>query len=244
MEKPKRINTKMKTKLTFALVACLTSTAFAEFKAPLPEFKNEKQLAKWRAEQAAEPTSQSYATEETVFYTGKPYLPSSGGYAFKYRSYNPELARWTSEDPSGFPDGANQTIYAPNPNFEFDPDGLATQTFKVTYNSIETGIRDANSNATLTWELTADNTNIASKSVAWGTLLGSPISDDGTGNTSGNKETIATAAEALLSEIGSDAHGRFVYIYVHFVSTYTPFGTTNPTVRLVQQTSSQQIRLE
>ena len=44
----------MKHKLTFALVASLTSTAFAEFKAPLPEFKNEKQLAEWRAEKASE----------------------------------------------------------------------------------------------------------------------------------------------------------------------------------------------
>jgi len=92
--------------------------------------------------------------------------------------------------------------------------------------------------------LTADSKDIESKSVAWGTLLGSPISDDGSGNTTGNKETIATSAEALLSEIYTDAHGRFVYIYVYFVSTYTPVGTNNPTVRLVAQTSSQQIRLE
>ncbi len=124
MEKPKRINTKMKTKLTFALVACLTSTAFAEFKAPLPEFKNEKQLAEWRAEQASEATSQENAAEETAFYTGKPYLAFSGSYAFKYRSYNPEVARWTSEDPSGFPDGANSQIYITNPTSELDYSGL------------------------------------------------------------------------------------------------------------------------
>jgi RHS repeat-associated protein len=101
----------VKYKLTFALVASLTSTAFAAFQAPLPEFKNEKQLAEWRAEKAAESTSQGSAPEEAAFYTGKPYLASSGGYAFKYRSYNPEMARWTSEDPSGFPDGSNNTIY-------------------------------------------------------------------------------------------------------------------------------------
>jgi hypothetical protein len=56
----------MKYKLTFALVAALTSTAFAEF-------KNEKQLAEWRAEKASEATSQGYATEETAFYTGRPF---------------------------------------------------------------------------------------------------------------------------------------------------------------------------
>jgi len=114
----------MKYKLTFAFVASLTSTAFAEFKAPLPEFKNEKQLAEWRAEKASESTSQGYATEQTAFYTGKPYLASSGEYAFKYRSYNPELSRWTSEDPSGFPDGLNNHIYAPNPTSDFDFEGL------------------------------------------------------------------------------------------------------------------------
>jgi RHS repeat-associated protein len=118
----------MKPKLTLALVAFMTSTAFAAFQAPLPEFKNEKQLAEWRAEKASESASQAYAVEETAFYTGKPYLASSGDYAFKYRSYNPELARWTSEDPSGFPDGANASIYAPSPTHEFDYLGLKTQT--------------------------------------------------------------------------------------------------------------------
>jgi hypothetical protein len=72
-------NTKMKYKLTLALVAALTSTAFAEFKTPLPEFKNEKQLAEWRAEKASEATSQGYVPEEAAFYTSKPYLASSGG---------------------------------------------------------------------------------------------------------------------------------------------------------------------
>jgi RHS repeat-associated protein len=116
----------MKYRLTFALVASLTSTAFAAFQAPLPEFKNEKQLAEWRAEKASEPTSQGYVVEETVFYTGKPYLASTGGYAFKYRSYSPELARWTSEDPSGFPDGANNKIYVNNQVLSlFDSTGLS-----------------------------------------------------------------------------------------------------------------------
>ncbi len=110
----------MKTKLTFALVASLTSTAFAAFQAPLPEFKNEKQLAEWRAEKASETTSQGYATKEAAFFTGRPYITSSGGYAFKYRSYDPELARWTSEDPSGFPDGANGVAYQPCPTNSFD----------------------------------------------------------------------------------------------------------------------------
>jgi RHS repeat-associated protein len=114
----------MKHKLTFALVVLMTSTAFADFQAPVPEFKNEKQLAEWQAEKASEATKQGYVAEEAAFYTGKPYLASSGTYAFKFRSYDSELARWTSEDPSGFPDGANGNIYAPNPTREFDFSGL------------------------------------------------------------------------------------------------------------------------
>ena len=104
----------MKYKLTFALVAALTSTAFAELQAPLPEFKNEKQLAEWRAEKESEATGHACNAEDTAFYTGKPYLDSSGDYAFKYRNYDPELARWLSEDPSGFPDGANNKLYVNN----------------------------------------------------------------------------------------------------------------------------------
>ena len=104
----------MKIKLTLALAAAITGTAFGTMPAHMPEFKNEKQLAEWRAEKAAEPASQGYATEQSAFYTGKPYVESSGGYAFKFRSYNPGLARWTSEDPSGFPDGANCLLYVNN----------------------------------------------------------------------------------------------------------------------------------
>jgi len=109
--------------MTFALVAIFGNTAFAAFPAALPEFKNEKQLATWRAEQASKPAPQA-ATEAHAFYTGKPYVDSTGGYAFKYRSYNPELARWTSEDPRGFPDGANQNVYAPTPTNQIDPNGM------------------------------------------------------------------------------------------------------------------------
>jgi len=118
----------MKTNIiTFALMAIITSSTFAALKAPMPEFKNEKQLAEWRAGKASQATSQGYAKEEPAFYTGKPYLASSSSYAFKYRSYDPEIARWTSEDPSGFPDGANNNLYASNQILSaLDPNGLAT----------------------------------------------------------------------------------------------------------------------
>jgi RHS repeat-associated protein len=147
----------MKTKLTFALVAILTNTAFAEFKAPLPEFKNEKQLAEWRAAKASEATSQGYASQEAAFYTGKLYLASTGGYAFKYRSYDPKLARWTSEDPSGFPDGANGSCYAPNPTSELDFEGLAT--LAVTDDGNGTPANHANAISNWAWSI-SHNGNI------------------------------------------------------------------------------------
>ncbi len=126
----------MKTRPTLVLAAILTSCAFAEIPAKLPEFMNPEQLAKWRAETAAEnaakaksapskPDAQSSTLDvPTPFFTGKPYIESTGTYAFKYRSYNPVLARWTSEDPSGFPDGANGSIYTGNPICNIDYQGL------------------------------------------------------------------------------------------------------------------------
>jgi RHS repeat-associated protein len=105
-------------------VAIITGSAFAAIPAVLPEFKNEKQLAEWRAEMAAKHAAASTASADHAFYTGKPYIESTGSYAFKYRSYNPDLARWTSEDPSGFPDGANGSIYAPTPTSCIDFEGL------------------------------------------------------------------------------------------------------------------------
>ena len=122
----------MKPKLTLALVALITSSAFAGIPKVLPEFKNAQQLAEWREEMAAKSNAVPSKSDvrcstldvPSAFYTGKPYIASTGSYAFKYRSYNPELARWTSEDPSGFPDGANGNIYAPTPTNDLDVAGL------------------------------------------------------------------------------------------------------------------------
>lgn len=60
----------------------------------------------------------------SYFYTGKPYDSDLGAYVFNARNYNPEINRWTSTDPSGFIDGANNTIYAPTPTIELDANGL------------------------------------------------------------------------------------------------------------------------
>jgi RHS repeat-associated protein len=231
----------MKTKLTFVLVAALTSTAFAGFQAPLPEFKNEKQLAEWRAEKASEATSQGYASDETAFYTGKPYLATSGNYAFKYRSYSPQLARWTSNDPSGFPDGANQAFYAPNPNFEFDPDGLATLTLNARYTSLWTFV-DLNSNATITFELSLDKKSIASKSVGWGDILGSPSDNGKQPGGNGDIESASPSSETSV-RYDEDNEGRFAIIKVHFLSVYKSSESANPINTRVGFHDSAKIRL-
>lgn len=64
----------------------------------------------------------------SYFYTGKPYDEDIGGYVFNYRNYSPTLNRWTTSDPSGFPDGANAYEYISNDVLTaLDPDGLAKQ---------------------------------------------------------------------------------------------------------------------
>jgi len=65
---------------------------------------------------------------EEIRYTGKPYSKELGAYVFNYRNFDPEMSRWTSADPSGFPDGANSQIYAPIPINQLDSKGLTTVT--------------------------------------------------------------------------------------------------------------------
>jgi RHS repeat-associated protein len=60
----------------------------------------------------------------SYFYTGKPYDADLAAYMFMYRTYNPELNRWTTTDPSGFPDGAQNSSYVNKPTYGIDPSGL------------------------------------------------------------------------------------------------------------------------
>ena len=60
----------------------------------------------------------------SYFYTGKPYDSDLGAYVFNARNYNPEINRWTSADPSGFPDSANNGKYVANPLTQYDALGL------------------------------------------------------------------------------------------------------------------------
>jgi len=117
-----------------ATSAIQAATAKHELPAPMPEFKTPEQLAIRRKEMTekakaadALAAKQAYCAPSTsAFYTGKPYLQETGSYVFKYRNYDPELNRWTSADPSGFPDGVNNLSYGPNPLSQLDATGLVS----------------------------------------------------------------------------------------------------------------------
>lgn len=65
-------------------------------------------------------------------FTGKPYVPALERFVFKYRSYSPVEARWTTPDPLGFPDGLNGFTYVKNnPLILLDLEGLKTEHFAV-----------------------------------------------------------------------------------------------------------------
>jgi len=103
-------------------VAVLSETSRAALQAGLPEFKSKQALQ-------ARATSRQVNKEdasESIFYTGKPFEANREGYLFKYRNYSAGLNRWTSIDPSGFPDGINNNAYLPTPTYELDWQGLLT----------------------------------------------------------------------------------------------------------------------
>jgi RHS repeat-associated protein len=78
-----------------------------------------------QAEQPATRHSSPATPPQEFFFTGKPFLEESGQYLFLFRHYDPEVARWTTADPSGFPDGANNWHYVANMvTLGIDPDGL------------------------------------------------------------------------------------------------------------------------
>jgi len=56
--------------------------------------------------------------------TGKHYDEDLEAYVFPYRFYRPDLMRWTTPDPVGYPDGFSSYAYSSSPVNEFDPFGL------------------------------------------------------------------------------------------------------------------------
>jgi len=126
------------THIILAAVLAATSAvqaAPAEHKlpAPMPEFMSQEQLTKWQADRIAkaqarksvETAAKQANSATSAFYTGKPFLSETGAYAFQFRNYDPVLTRWTSADPSGFPDGPNNRVYVNNlVMVSVDPKGM------------------------------------------------------------------------------------------------------------------------
>jgi RHS repeat-associated protein len=122
--------------LLAAVLAATSAVQAAEHKlpAPLPAFKTPEQLVVWRKEMMAKAAAAdalaakqgNSAPSTSAFYTGKPFVAETASYAFMFRQYDPGLSRWTSADPSGFPDGLNNSKYAPVPTTELDYAGLWT----------------------------------------------------------------------------------------------------------------------
>ncbi len=93
-----------------------------------------KAADKAKAASTATATAQ-FAGAGGDFFTGKPYDADLGGYVFKYRTYDPHLGRWTTPDPSGFPDGANGYGYTIGSRVlvAVDPLGLKTVFWLLAY---------------------------------------------------------------------------------------------------------------
>jgi RHS repeat-associated protein len=125
-QKTKKDKPRMKTTITMLLAFAAVSVNLHAVNqappAPLPDFMDKAQMAKWNADQA--PGQTASPSSATQFYTGKPYVEEAGGYIFRFRTYNPESSSWTASDPMGFPDGANNRSYAPVPTTAFDKLGL------------------------------------------------------------------------------------------------------------------------
>lgn len=119
---------KLKNILTTAATATvIIQSAFAVPK--LPEFQTKEQLHALRANQIA--NAERVQGSPPTFYTGKINETEVGKYLFMFRNYDAEVSRWTSFDPSGYPDGLNNSIYVNNwCLFSVDPNGKAITLYK------------------------------------------------------------------------------------------------------------------
>jgi len=122
----------MKRKTTLLILSALIGVNLSTSLAGNPPAKPKPDKA--GAKQTPPSTTAQGKTEEELpgaaaeppshFYTGKPYDSDLGGYLFNYRTYSPEINRWITPDPSGFPDGQNNQAYLASPTYCVDYMGL------------------------------------------------------------------------------------------------------------------------
>jgi RHS repeat-associated protein len=83
------------------------------------------------------------AQPASYFYTGKPYDADLNAYVFNNRNYSSAQNRWTTFDPIGFPDGANNFSYVGNtPLTAVDLLGWETQWIYGTFTWKKTWIEE------------------------------------------------------------------------------------------------------
>ena len=152
----------------------------------LPEAMTHAQMKAWKAELAVKSAAKEAAAAKdivkassvessTSFYTGKPYIAETGGYAFKYREYNPEMSRWTTVDPSGFPDGANNRVYAAVPTSQMDDNGLALINQTINTGVSFLGISANNINVAISYSYKDSPTVSSSGTTGYQGTLGAEI---------------------------------------------------------------------
>jgi len=117
---------------------------------------------------------------EDACYTGKPYSKELGAYVFNYRNFDPQISRWTTTDPSGFPDGVNNQVYAPVPTKGFDSQGLHYDFDWSTFVDTQTThtLTHGSPNYTITWEVCTVMTHDDQFTITlWRYLSGNIFSD-------------------------------------------------------------------
>jgi hypothetical protein len=163
------------------------------------------------------------------------------------------MSRWTSADPSGFPDGANNQILAGAPTLGFDPTGLA---WTITA-SIDNTNKTNTSSGTVGWldpsyvDSTSDlNTSIPTSTpgVASGTVTGVGLADLNDGSEYDETQTLAdfnvsVDSNGNITIVPTDTSwtnfaGNVFTGYLGIASTYSIIGSGS-TVTLTYSTSAQ-----
>ena len=163
-----------------------------------------KKIAEGKAKEAAEAAKNNLqptaSQSDSLFFTGKPYIADLESYAFRFRTYDPELHRWTSEDPSGFPDGPNGSAYMSVPTFSLDWQGL--KDFAVVYlhdhESAEKNDKDFSSLQARESQLRQESGMVESDTVQFVSM---PVADD--------LMTLAKVDGTSFDEIHVVTHGNF-----------------------------------
>lgn len=140
------------------------------------------------ADQSFTSTAFGEGLEEGRF-TGKVFVKELGGYTFLHRLFAPDLNRWTTSDPSGFPEGANNSLYVQSdPCGDVDPLGL-----------IGAGVK-TNNVVQLTWM------NSNGIPVVWDTDEYEITCDDGTTKVIGYKPVAGTIQ--FNTDVTHNCYGR------------------------------------